>query len=31
MIPQTKEDSNGADFEDWIYKFAEGKNKELYL
>ena len=31
LIPQTKEDASGADFEDWIYKFAEGKNKELYV
>jgi 5'-3' exonuclease len=30
-IPQCKEDLSGAEFEDWIYKFAESKNKELYV
>lgn len=30
-IPHCKEDLSGAEFEDWIYKFAEQKNKELYV
>lgn len=30
-VPQYKEDTNGADFEDWIYKFAGSKLKELYV
>jgi len=31
VIPSTKEDLSGAEFEDWIYKFAEGKDKSLYI
>lgn len=31
VIPQTKEDVSGADFEDWIYRFSESKIKELYV
>ena len=30
-IPQCKEDLSGAEFEDWIYRFAEQKIKELYV
>ena len=30
-VPQYKEDTNGADFEDWIYKFANSRLKELYV
>jgi hypothetical protein len=29
-IPQCKEDTSGALFEEWIYKLASAKNKELY-
>jgi len=31
VIPQSREDASGAEFEDWIYKFAESKIKELYV
>lgn len=30
-VPQYKEDTSGADFENWIYDFAEAKLKELYV
>ena len=31
VSPQCSEDTNGADFENWIYNFAESKQPELYV
>lgn len=31
MVPQYKEDTSGAEFENWIYNFAESKLKEIYV
>lgn len=30
-VPQYKEDTNGKDFEDWIYRFEESRIQELYV
>jgi len=30
-VPSCKEDTSGAAFEDWIYKFSESKRSELYI
>jgi len=31
QIPRCREDTSGAAFEDWIYKFSESKRSELYI
>ena len=31
VSPQCNEDTNGADFENWIYDFAESSSPEMYV